>query len=138
MVRTWSMECARDRITVNAVIPVAATAMTATIPAFEPYVEAWRDNGTPLPQWLRTGEGFGVPDDAAGLVVFLASAESHGVTGQAIGIGGDKLALWSHPHEVVATYREGGWSADAIAEFWPTVADEAQSVGIPQPGVSKP
>ena len=49
MVRTWSMECARDGITVNAVIPVAATAMTATIPAFEPYVTAWRDHGTPLP-----------------------------------------------------------------------------------------
>jgi NAD(P)-dependent dehydrogenase (short-subunit alcohol dehydrogenase family) len=133
MVRTWSLECARDRITVNAVIPVAATAMTATIPAFEPHVAAWRDHGTPLPHWLRVGEGFGVPEDAAGLVVFLCSAEADGVTGQAIGIGGDKLSVWSHPEEVVAAYRDGGWTADAVAGFWPTLAMSAQPVGIPPP-----
>jgi NAD(P)-dependent dehydrogenase (short-subunit alcohol dehydrogenase family) len=132
MMRTWSLECARDRITVNAVIPVAATAMTATIPAFEPYVRAWRDV---LPRWLRAGEGFGLPQDAAGLVVFLAAAESGDVTGQAIGVGGDRLALWSHPEEVALAYRDGGWSADAVAEAWPALAARAQPVGIPAPRV---
>jgi NAD(P)-dependent dehydrogenase (short-subunit alcohol dehydrogenase family) len=135
MVRTWSMECARDRITVNAVIPVAATAMTATIPAYEPYVSAWRDHGTPLPRWLRTDEGFGVPDDAAGLVVFLASTESEGITGQAIGIGGDKLSLWSHPEELIAAYSDNGWSADGIALAWPALATHTASVGLPPPRV---
>ena len=135
MVRTWAMECARAGITVNAVIPVAATAMTATIPAFEPYVSAWQANGTPLPGWLRTAEGFGVPEDAAGLVVFLASARSDRVTGQAIGIGGDKLSLWSHPQEVAAAYRAGGWSADDIAKTWPALARWNQPVGIPAPEV---
>jgi NAD(P)-dependent dehydrogenase (short-subunit alcohol dehydrogenase family) len=135
MVRTWSMECARDRITVNAVIPVAATAMTATIPAFEPYVRAWRDV---LPRWLRAGEGFGLPRDAAGLVVFLASAESGDVTGQAIGVGGDRLALWSHPEEVALAYRDGGWGADAVAEAWPALAARAQPVGIPAPRLPQP
>jgi NAD(P)-dependent dehydrogenase (short-subunit alcohol dehydrogenase family) len=137
MVRTWSMECARDRIMVNAIIPVAATDMTATIPAFEPHVAAWRDHGTPLPDWLRAGEGFGVPEDAAGLVVFLSSAEADGVTGQAIGIGGDKLSVWSHPEEVVSAYRDGGWTADAVAGFWPTLAMCTQSVGIPAPRASR-
>lgn len=138
MVRTWSMECARAGITVNAVIPVAATAMTATIPTFAPYVAAWRDHGTPLPRWLRTGEGFGTPEDAAGLVVFLASAESAGVTGQAIGVGGDRLSLWSHPQEVAVAYRDGGWDADQIAEAWRILAARAQSVGIPPPQVPAP
>jgi len=133
MVRTWSMECARAGITVNAVIPVAATAMTETIPAFEPYARAWREEGTPLPRWLRAGEGFGVPQDAAGLVVFLASAGSAAITGQAIGIGGDRLSLWSHPQETAVAYRDGGWSADDIAEAWPVFADRAQPVGIPPP-----
>ncbi len=118
MARTWAMECARANITVNAVIPVAATAMTATIPAFAPHVEAWQRDGTPLPDWLRAGEGFGVPDDAAGLVVFLASAASDGVTGQAIGIGGDKLSLWTQPEEATVAYRGGGWRADDIAAIW--------------------
>ena len=93
MVRTWSMECAKAGITVNGIVPVAATAMTATIPAFAPYVEAWEQRGEPLPSWLRAGEGFGTPEDAAGLVVFLASAAAKDVTGQCIGVGGDRLAL---------------------------------------------
>ena len=38
-----------------------------------------------------------VVEDAAGLVVFLGSDASAAVTGQAIGIGGDRLALWYHP-----------------------------------------
>lgn len=134
MARTWSMECARDDIMVNAVVPVAATAMTATMPAFAEHVEAWQRNGTPLPDWLRAGEGFGTPDDAAGLVVYLASAESAGVTGQAIGIGGDKLSLWTHPEETTLSYRDGGWSADAIATTWArTHGRNTRSVGIPLP-----
>jgi NAD(P)-dependent dehydrogenase (short-subunit alcohol dehydrogenase family) len=135
MVRTWSMECGRAGITVNAVIPVAATAMTATIPVFEPYVSAWQREGTPLPRWLRAGEGFGLPADAAGLVVFLASAGSGDITGQAIGVGGDRLALWSHPAEIVAAYQDGGWQADHIAEAWPTLAGYVQPVGIAPPRV---
>lgn len=134
MVRTWAMECERAGITVNAVIPVAATAMTATIPAFAPHVQALLDEGTPLPSCLRAAEGFGVPEDAAGLVVFLASAASSGITGQAIGIGGDKLSLWSHPDEIATAYRSGGWSAEDIAEIWPvSVGRVAQSVGITPP-----
>jgi NAD(P)-dependent dehydrogenase (short-subunit alcohol dehydrogenase family) len=134
MVRTWAMECGRAGITVNAVVPVAATAMTATMPAFAPHVEAYERAGTPFPAWLRAGEGFGTPEDAAGLVVYLASAASGAVTGQAIGIGGDKLSIWAHPTEVAAAYREGGWSADDIARVWHTsVGAAAQTVGIQPP-----
>jgi NAD(P)-dependent dehydrogenase (short-subunit alcohol dehydrogenase family) len=134
MARTWSMECAKADITVNAVVPVAATSMTATMPAFAHHIEAWQQDGTPLPGWLRAGEGFGTPEDAAGLVVYLASAESAGVTGQAIGIGGDKLSLWAHPDETTVSYQDGGWSADAIATTWPsTLGKNPQTVGIPAP-----
>lgn len=123
MVRTWAMECARANITVNGIVPVAATEMTATIPAFAPYVEAWQESGEPLPAWLRRREGFGTPEDVTGLVVFLASDAAAGITGRCIGIGGDKLALWSHPEEVVTAFRDGGWDADAIAEIWPTTME---------------
>src|SRR5690606_8756971 len=34
MVRTWAMELKKAGITANAIIPVAATAMTATVPYF--------------------------------------------------------------------------------------------------------
>jgi NAD(P)-dependent dehydrogenase (short-subunit alcohol dehydrogenase family) len=135
MVRTWSMECAKAGITVNGIVPVAATAMTATIPAFKPYVEAWEQRGEPFPAWLRRGEGFGTPEDVAGLVVFLASAAAAGVTGQCVGIGGDRLTLWSHPQEITAAFRDGGWDAAAIADAWPaTLGQHAQTVGVPLPG----
>jgi NAD(P)-dependent dehydrogenase (short-subunit alcohol dehydrogenase family) len=134
-VRTWSMELARAGITVNAIIPVAATAMTETIPAFAPYIEANRA-GEPLPDFLRKGEGFGTADDCAALVPFLASAAAREVTGQCIGIGGDKLALWSHPQEIKVAYADGGWTPETIAAAWhSSVGSEPESVGIPAPKI---
>ncbi|MDT4987340.1 MAG: hypothetical protein QOI74_1434 [Micromonosporaceae bacterium] len=134
MARTWSMECARAGITVNAIVPVAATPMTATIPAFAPFVAAQLERGERFPAWLRQGEGFGTTDDVAGLVVFLASDAAAAVTGQCVGVGGDRLTLWSHPDEVATAYREGGWTADAIAQTWHTsVGRTPQSVGITAP-----
>lgn len=133
MARTWSMECARAGITVNAVVPVAATAMTATVPWLAPHVGAL-ERGEPLPPPVRQALGFGSPDDAAGLVVFLASDAAAHVTGQCIGIGGDRLSLWSHPQEVRVAYADGGWSADAIAATWATtVGERPETVGIAAP-----
>jgi NAD(P)-dependent dehydrogenase (short-subunit alcohol dehydrogenase family) len=136
MVRTWSLELARAGVTVNAVIPVAATAMTETIPFLRPYVEDLAA-GRPLPSFARRELGFGSPQDAAGLVVFLASDESAGISGQAIGIGGDRLALWTHPAETAVEFADGdGWTADAIAKAWPSAfASHQQSVGqqFPEP-----
>lgn len=135
MVRTWSMELARAQVTVNAIIPVAATAMTETIPAFAPYVAAYRD-GEPFPDFLRKGEGFGGPDDCAALVPFLVSDAARGVTGQCIGLGGDRLSLWSHPQEVAVAYADGGWTPESIATVWhASIGREPQSVGIPAPVV---
>ena len=135
MVRTWAMELARANITVNAVVPVAATAMTETVPFVQPYIEMLK-NGEPLPAFARQELGFGTPQDAAGLVAFLASDAAAGITGQAVGIGGDRLALWSHPAEVVVEFADGtGWSADAIAQAWPEkYAPSQQTVGqqLPQ------
>jgi len=136
MVRTWAMELARAEITVNAVVPVAATGMTETVPFLKPYVDALQA-GEPLPPYARRELAFGPPEDAAGLVAFLASDAAAGISGQAIGIGGDRLALWSHPTEAVVEFADGtGWSADAIAEIWPsTFAGSQQTVGqqFPEP-----
>jgi NAD(P)-dependent dehydrogenase (short-subunit alcohol dehydrogenase family) len=135
MVRTWALELSRSSITVNAVVPVAATAMTATIPALRPYVDGLAA-GSPLPEFARRDLGFGTPDDAAGLVVFLASDAAAGITGQAVGIGGDRLALWTHPGETAVEFAAGGWSADAIAQAWPSrFASHQQPVGqqLPEP-----
>lgn len=134
MARTWAMELARAGVTVNCIIPTAATEMTKTIPAFAPHIEAWEQDGTPLPDWLRRDQAVGSVDDVAPLVVFLASDASANVTGQTIGLGGDRLGLWSYPQEVATEFREGGWSAEEIgAEFGARLGDLAQPFGISLP-----
>ena len=128
--RTWAMELARSAITVNAVIPTAWTAMTASIPAYAPLVERVA-RGEALPAVVRQEHAVGMPEDCAGLVVFLAGAQAAEITGQCIGVGGDRLSLWSHPAELVFELREGGWSAEQIAQRWPqTFAPALQSYGI--------
>ena len=136
MVRTWALELARAHITVNAVIPVAATDMTKTVPALKTYVDSLAA-GEPLAPYTRQQLGFGSPEDAAGLVVFLASDAAADITGQAIGIGGDRLTLRSHPAEVAVALADGsGWSSDAIAGGWAQrFAAVEQRVGqqLPEP-----
>lgn len=127
MVRTWALELKRAGITANAVIPVAATAMTATVPYFAAAMEA-DAAGEPMPSFFRRDLGFGTSDDVAGLVAYLASDAAAGVSGQAIGIGGDRLQVWSHPEPVATAYHDGGWSYEALAaEFDDVVV--SQSVG---------
>lgn len=129
--RTWAMECTRSAITVNAIIPVAFTRMVATIPAFVPLADSVA-RGERLPDRLRKGMGMGTPEDVAPLAVYLASDQAAHVTGQCIGLGGDKLALWSHPKEIRSAFSDGGWSAESIAELWSsTVGQELESVGLP-------
>ncbi|BCJ57549.1 SDR family oxidoreductase [Micromonospora endophytica] len=129
MVRTWALELKRAGITANTVVPVAATAMTATVPYFAAAVRA-DENGEPMPAFFRHELGFGTADDVAGLIAFLGSDAAAGITGQVIGIGGDRLQLWTHPEAAVTAYHEGGWSYDALVEAWPTqFAGAVQSVG---------
>jgi NAD(P)-dependent dehydrogenase (short-subunit alcohol dehydrogenase family) len=118
LARTWAAELERSGTTVNAVIPVALTRMVATIPGLGELVEK-ADRGEPIPADVRAG-GLGTADDVAPLVVFLASDAAAGVTGQAIGAGGDRISIWSHPTEVVTEVRTGGWTAEAIAEAFPS------------------
>jgi len=138
MARTWAMELARSQVTVNCIIPTAATDMTKTIPAFAGHIEAWEKDGTPLPGWLRRDQAMGSVDDVAPLVVFLVSDESADITGQTIGLGGDRLALWGYPTEVATEFRDAGWDADGIAKaFADLLGTMTQSYGIslPEPKV---
>jgi NAD(P)-dependent dehydrogenase (short-subunit alcohol dehydrogenase family) len=117
MARTWSLELARAEVTVNAVIPTAMTAMVATMPV---YAEAYETflAGETLPPVIRRDHALGSPDDVAPLVVWFASADSAGVTGQAIGLGGDRLTFYAHPAVLQTRDADGGWTAEGIRDFW--------------------
>ncbi|HWK60713.1 MAG TPA: SDR family NAD(P)-dependent oxidoreductase [Eoetvoesiella sp.] len=131
MARTWALECARFGVTVNAVLPTALTQMVATIPFMQPYVKLV-EQGRDLPPEVRLGMGMGQPEDVAPLFVFLASQAAREITGQCIGLGGGKLALWSHPQEIRTAYSDSGWTAEKIAQLWSSsVGQELESFGIP-------
>ena len=120
----------------NAIVPTAWTAMTATIPIYKPLVArvaAWASRcrarcaaSTPS-ACLRTARAW---------LSFLASGASAGITGQAIGIGGDRLCLYTHPAEIVTEIRDGGWDAEAIAAIWQArFAPQLQPTGVRLPKV---
>lgn len=129
MARTWSLELARADITANAVIPIAMSPMTGTIPAYSELYERYLE-GEPIPREIRREKGLGSPEDVAPLIVWLASEKSQAVTGQAIGIGGDRISLYSHPTVLDEEYSDGGWSAAGIDRAWhERFAAQAQSSG---------
>lgn len=141
MVRTWALEMKKAGVTVNTVVPVAATAMTKTIPYFQKAVEA-DERGEAMPDFFRQELGFGTADDVSGLIAFLASDAASGITGQVIGAGGDRLQLWTHPEAAVTHYCDGGWSYQELVEnFTPLFGGKLQSVGeefLPLPEELKP
>jgi 2-dehydro-3-deoxy-D-gluconate 5-dehydrogenase len=81
LTKSLAMAWARDHIQVNAIIPGwIRTDMTAPVEASEAFAKRIRD---------RTPERrFGEPEELAGTGVFLASAASNFVTGQAICVDG--------------------------------------------------
>jgi 3-oxoacyl-[acyl-carrier protein] reductase len=136
MTRTLAAECGRFGVTVNAVIPTALTRMMATIPGLDGLVADF-EAGRPVPGPVRRA-GLGSPHDVASLVLFLASDAASGITGQAIGLGGDRLSVWSHPTEVVVATRDGGWSVtDLIDGAAALIEPHLQTyLGTPPPAMS--
>lgn len=107
MTRTWTRELVRYGIRVNAIWPIAETDMTGGL------IETMlAGDGAPED---AAALGFGQPAEIAPLVVYLASDASAEVNGQIVTFNGRKLALWSHPAEVVSVWREG-WSTAELAD----------------------
>lgn len=132
MARTWSLELARAGITVNAVVPTALSPMTATIPAYTQVYEDYVAGGE-IPVEYRRDHALGTPEDVASLIVWLASDASGEVTGQAIGIGGDRLTLYSHPAALRTLDHDGGWTAAELDDAWrEDLSADAQHSGPPQ------
>ncbi len=123
LTRTLCQEVSKFGITVNAISPRAVTDMTNSIPE---HVRKKKDASWADTSVVRRG----TPEQIAPAVVYLASGEAEWITGQVIGIGGDKLSLWSHPKEVAEAFIFGGWSVENMREmFRASVASELQSVG---------
>ena len=101
MIRTWTMELERYNIQVNGLWPVAVTDMTRVI--IDREQQAAKAEG----REPRTGKEIGLGDvaDVAQIVVYLAS-ELCTLHGQILTCNGTKIALWSHPDEIVSVVRD--------------------------------
>ena len=55
------------------------------------------------------------PDKIAALVVYLASDEAKGVSGQIFALRNNEIFLMSQPRPLRSIHRDGGWTPEAIA-----------------------
>ncbi|WP_285320800.1 SDR family NAD(P)-dependent oxidoreductase [Pseudarthrobacter sp. lyk4-40-TYG-27] len=116
MMRTWALEMKKSGVNVNTVIPVAATTMTKAVPYFQKALEA-EERGEAMPSFFRRELGFGRTTDVAGLIAYLVSDDAAGITGQVIGVGGDRLQLWAHPAPLSSDYHDGGWGYEDLQQY---------------------
>lgn len=117
LTRTMSLEMKRYGVTVNAICPRAETDMVASIPDA---VKAAKDAGWQGASIRRRGSA----EDVAPMIAYVASDATAEMTGQVIGIGGDKISLWTHPDEIAEAFKPGGWSYEDLGQLF------ASSVGF--------
>jgi NAD(P)-dependent dehydrogenase (short-subunit alcohol dehydrogenase family) len=94
-------------ITVNAIMPGAATRMTDTIPA-------GRMPGAPL---AASETAVGTPMDPANvppIIVFLSSDEAKDVTGQCFGASGYRITRYTHMKPDRILSNNGPWNIDEL------------------------
>jgi NAD(P)-dependent dehydrogenase (short-subunit alcohol dehydrogenase family) len=87
----WALDLASSNIRVNAISPIARTAMVE-------YGVALGESGTDIP-----------PDHVAPLVTFLLSDDARSLTGQVIRLEGSRLSLLSKPGERRTTEEQATW-----------------------------
>lgn len=108
---SWALDLERFGITVNAVRGGVRT------PGTEPLIARIREQVR-----LRGGRadvserelGFFEPEEAAPLVVWLASDEASGITGQFIGIDGPKITIWGLAQIDAELVEPAGWNVERI------------------------
>jgi NAD(P)-dependent dehydrogenase (short-subunit alcohol dehydrogenase family) len=109
MTRTAAIELARLNIRVNALMPLADTRMTDTVPGSE--------DRPPRP-----------PERVAEAVGFLMSDAADDVSGCTIRAVGDEIALYSDPEIQRTMVKDGGWTAADLADDFRDTMGENQNL----------
>ncbi len=107
----WAMECRGSAVRVNAISPLAATAMAAANASFMAAQMADREIV------------YGVlPDPAvsAPLVCWLASDAARDINGQLVRLAGRELSLVTHP-QIARPVLVGDWTFDAIGRAFDAI-----------------
>ena len=127
---TWAVELAPYGITCNAIRTSAATRLNEERRK-QARREALERNQQPL---TDADLGYYKPEEAAPLVVFLASDEANWVSGQFVCIDGPRLALCEHTHHAKTAILPEGWTTELLLEhFKTTVGMPLQAYGFLTP-----
>ena len=127
---TWAVELAQYGITCNAIRTSAATRLSEARRKQVKQAALERHEQPPTDADL----GYYKPEEAAPLVVFLASDEAHWINGQFICIDGPRLALCEHTHHAKTAIMPGGWTSELLLEhFKTTVGMPLQAYGFLTP-----
>jgi NAD(P)-dependent dehydrogenase (short-subunit alcohol dehydrogenase family) len=109
---TWLLaaELCFHGITVNAVAPSAVSRMDVGVPdGVRRIRRAYNTVGsTEMPTENRQPEAVGA------LVAYLASEEAGYINGQTIGVGGDRISLWSKPEITASAFEAGPWTVEQL------------------------
>ncbi|MBO6718450.1 MAG: SDR family oxidoreductase [Rhizobiaceae bacterium] len=118
---SWAMELKDTNVRVNAVSPLAETAMSASNKGFMEKQSASREVVyTTLPP----------PQTNAPVVAFLLSDASIGINGQIVRIAGNELSFVTHP-AIAEPVLRGEWTDTAVADaFRDKLAGAQQKMGL--------
>jgi 3-oxoacyl-[acyl-carrier protein] reductase len=131
---SWAVELAQYGITCNAIRSSAATRLNVARRE-QTKQEALDRNEQPL---TDLDLGYFQPEEAAPLVVFLASEQAGWINGQFICIDGPRLANCEHTHHAKTAIMPGGWTVDGLmAHFKTTVGMPLQAYGFIAPDGTK-
>ncbi len=127
---TWAVELAKYGITCNAIRSSAATRMT--VKGRERAKQAALARGE---QALTDADlGYYKPEEAAPLVVFLASDDAGWINGQFICIDGPRLAICEHTHHAKTAFMPDGWTTELLLKHFKTaVGTPLQAYGFLTP-----
>ena len=114
---TWVMELARYGIRCNAFWPIAQTDMTQVVFERAKQDASAKGRAAPTPAAL----GFGTPAEVAQGMIWLASDAAARFNGQCFTFNGRKTALWSHPSEVIESFKTAPWSVAELTTFYASV-----------------
>lgn len=107
LTRTAALELRRYGITVNTLAPVAHTRMTEDLPMMSAMADA---------------ESLLAPDMIAPAALFLASDGAAEITGQVVGVEGNRIFLYKMEKTGAVLPAAGSWSAGEIAERWEEIS----------------
>ena len=132
--RVVARDLGRYGVTANAIVPMAATRMTTSVP---PAARAARAaSGIALGTPEGTTEVEFDPEDVAPFVAYLASDFAAGVNGQFFLVYGKTVSLMSQPRPERTVTKPGGerWTVEELAAVFPT----SLGMDLPNPAPARP